>query len=202
MKPMRRFPKTTLLILSVLAVLVVAIGGAAGVFVTDCRGFSCIAVARGRHWRIRETYESKGNVWRGMMDNGSDRMRLEVIRGVTQSDADTFTKIRLTTVAGLYDTTLSPYPGAVSATIRCDDMYKPKPQIMKTRDGDALTYFTGYLNDRLQYGSCIDSQVAFVSYAGYLYCPKRSAWFSMEVITRKQVTQIGAKDFFRNVSCR
>lgn len=187
-----------------IATLLICVGLFYLVFRSACSGISCVHFPKKAMWNIHEVYENGKKSWRGMLENADKRIRLEIVRDVTKTEADEFTKIRLMMIKGLYDTERSPYPGAISATIRCDDIYKPHPEILQTGNGLPITYFTAGLNSRFQYGVCIDSQIVYRSYSGFYYCDDTRVWVHAEMIVpdTKGNTEEAGRAFFRTVTCQ
>ncbi len=146
-----------------------------------CKGIACIKVP-GAPYRVRDIYEDTGRIWRGLLQSGDTYMRLETIRAIPSSEAGEYTQLRLAQIEGLFDTAASPYPGAISHTIRCDDAYKPKPVTRTTADGTQVTFFSSFMNSRMQYGVCMDNQITYRSYTGMFHCQKSDVWVSLEMI--------------------
>lgn len=169
-----------------------------------CSGISCVHFPEKAAWSIHEVYENGAKSWRGMLLNANRRIRLEIVRDATKAEADEFTKIRLMMIEGVYDTERSPYPGAVSATIQCDDVYKPHTEVLQATGGLPVTYFTAGLNNRFQYGVCVDSQITYKSYSGFYYCEDTRVWVHAEVIVPVTIdtTDETGREFFRTVTCR
>ena len=169
-----------------------------------CQGPSCLSFPNQIRFRTLETYEQSGKVWRGMLAAGpDDSIRLEVV-SATKEEAEEFTAIRMTAIRGLFDTSLSPYPGAVSHTIRCDDRYKVFPEQLVSQSGVSMQYFSGYLNSRYQYGICVDDQIAFRVNAAMFYCSSDRQWIFLERIrpVKKSETDNASRDFFQKLRCR
>jgi len=188
----------------IVTVLLIGTGLFYRFFRTACSDVSCVHFPGKAAWSIYEVYENGSKSWRGMLRNGDRRIRLDIVRKVTKKEADEFTKIRVMMIEGVYDTERSPYPGAISATIRCDDIYKPHPEILQTTGGLPVMYFTAGLNSRFQYGVCVDSQVSYTSYSGFYYCEDTRVWVHAEVIVpvALDTTDEAGRDFFRAVTCR
>lgn len=172
-------------------------------YARGCRAYSCITLPGFSGWKQDEVYEHTGKIWRGMLSSERRLMRLEVVFRVSPAEAAEFTNIRLMAIEGLYDTVQSPYPGAVSATIRCDERYKLHPTVIIAKDGMPVTYASGFLNARMQYGACVDNQLAYAGSIGFFYCAKRQFWVQMEVMTdmNHASTSDESLEFFRSVSC-
>ncbi len=117
-------------------------------------------------------------------------------------DADDLTRIRLAQISGLYETARNPYPGAVSQTVRCDARLVPHPQTVSAAAGPA-TYYSAYLNNRLQYGACADSQQPHTVRSLLFYCMDTKRWVSVERIESAGVTpEAEARRFLTGIGCR
>lgn len=172
--------------------------------VRGCGDFGCMAFPGQSQWRIQEEHEKSPKTWRGLIDAQDYRARLEIQSNVKVQDALAFTKIRLIKINGLFETIRSPYPGMVSDTISCDDTFKPAPKIILGQHDLPITYFTGFLNNRLQYGSCTEDQIAYKSFVGIFYCKDAHQWLQIELIVER--SKIRSENeymkLFQSITCQ
>lgn len=181
------------------------LGAVIGFILTrPCGGPSCLSFPDQTRFRTLETYEHTAKTWRGMLRDGERMLRIETVEHVNADEASEFTTIRLASINGLYDTVLSPYPGAVSQTVRCDEQYKPRTRTLTTNAGVPLSTLSGFLNTRLQFGSCVDDQIAYTNHLALFYCRDAHRWVSMELIepVKSTATDKEIQTFFESVSCR
>jgi len=169
----------------------------------SCKTYDCISVS-GKDLDLVDTYEDTGVAWRGLLRSGDMDIRLKVLHDIPRTQSDEITKIHLTAMLGLYDVALSPYPGAISHTIRCDEQFKPVPKKIVGDANQQVVYFAGFLNARTQYGSCIENQISYRSYAGIVYCEKQKKWVQIELIMLKDspVSDGDGEGFIQRISCK
>lgn len=148
----------------------------------SCPAVSCLVFPGKEAWKLIETYEDTRQSWRGLFIHPDYRIRLEKITNVSPTKAAEFTKIRMMKLQGLFEHARSPYPGVLSQEIKCTKPYIPEEKQVTTSTGVAVTYFIGYLNDRLQYGTCMDNQITAKGYGALFYCETHRAWYELEII--------------------
>lgn len=148
----------------------------------SCPGVSCLTFPGKEAWKLIEAYEDTRQSWRGLFAHPDYRIRLEKIAGVAPDVAPEFTKIRMMKLQGLFEHARSPYPGVLSQEIKCTRTYMPEEKQVTTSTGVAVTYFIGYLNNRLQYGTCMDNQMTEKGYGALFYCETHRAWYELEII--------------------
>lgn len=149
--------------------------------ITLCRNYTCIDLPLLANAKETEVYEQTKTSYRALLSASDGQIRFSRHSGLTKTDAATLTQVTIMKIQGLFDNALSPYPGPLSSVVRCDDKYKPTPKIEKNGLTE-ITMFTGFLNNRLQYGSCIDSQLTHKGYSAIMYCEKEQAWYHVELI--------------------
>ena len=112
-------------------------------------------------------------------------IRVEKRSGLSAEDAQTLTKVTIMRMQGQFETARSPYPGILSDAITCDQKFDIHPEDI-TNKKQHMTFFTGYLNDRKQYGSCLDSEIAFTGLNAIFYCPNHKSWYRIEALIPKE----------------
>lgn len=148
----------------------------------ECKRLNCIDFPGKKTYLLEEEYESTGRSYRALFQKGAEKIRAEYYAGVSPEQARDFNQYKTMQLLGLYETVKSPYPGVLSDRITCDDAYKP---VFRTETKSRVVY-TGYLNDRLQYGTCEDGQIAYKSLGIMTYCPGQKIWYYLEFIEPKK----------------
>lgn len=168
-----------------------------------CKTYDCIRIP-GKSVILADAYEDTGAVWRGLLRSDDREVRVKILHTIAGDQAEEITKIHLAALLGLYDVALSPYPGAISQTVRCDAAFKPLPKKLTGPSGQSIVYFVGLLNARMQYGSCIENQIAYRSYAGILYCEKIQKWAQIELMVPKDAafSDSDGERFIQNITCK
>lgn len=169
----------------------------------SCENYSCLSFPNKQNWKIQEIYQNTDDYWYGLITEDNYDVRLQYFSNVTSEEADTFTNIGIMKIKGLFDTAKSPYAGEISDKIVCPDSLKPEEGEMASEAGVRIHYFTSYLNDRLQYGACTESQITHAVFAGIFYCTNTSQWYQIELISpleeKKELSFY--KDLFKSVGC-
>lgn len=168
-----------------------------------CREISCISFPGISTWQRKDVYEQTSNSYRAIYAKDNEFMRVERYGGLNPNDADSLTKAKVMQIDGLLETAVSPYPGLLSNRITCDNRYLPTPAAF-TATNTTGTSFIGYLNNRLQYGSCIDDQIMYTSYVALFYCKSHNSWYQLEHIVPRNsaVSDQSQIDAFTRITCK
>lgn len=191
--------------ISILFFIILSIG-AVGFFVLKpkpCEGYSCLNFPNKETWKVQEIYQNTDDYWYGLITEDNYDIRLQNFSSVSPEEADSFTNIAIMKINGLFDTAKSPYAGEISDKIVCPDSLKPEEGEMISDLEVPIHYFASYLNDRLQYGACTESQITHSVFAGIFYCANTSQWYQVELISplseKRQLSFY--KDLFKGVGC-
>lgn len=170
----------------------------------SCPDLDCLIFPGKDNWDVKEIYEKSDNGWRGLLTSSENIIRVEKVSQVPSDTADTFTKTRLMQVQGLFNLARSPYPGVISGQIACSGKYKPVDKTLTATSGIKVTYFQEYLNDRMQYGTCLEEEVKFVAYVAIFYCGNTSEWYQIELITpgNNKLSEEKYTSIFKSIECQ
>ncbi len=147
-----------------------------------CSKLSCLSFQTKELYKTDTEYENNEKAYRAMFRNDNLQLMVEIYSQVTPQQAAEYNEYKKMQLMGLYENARSPYPGAISDRISCEDKYKPKFRQWQTTTLN-IDYYTGYLNNRMQYGSCIDEQLKYRSAAVMLYCLAQKKWYHLEFIS-------------------
>jgi hypothetical protein len=114
-------------------------------------------------------------------------LRVEKRSDISKEDGETLTKVTIMRMQGQFETARSPYPGILSDAITCDKKFDIQPRTI-TNGSDSQIFFTGYLNNRKQYGSCLDSEIQYTGLNSIVYCEKQKNWYRIEALIPTQST--------------
>jgi hypothetical protein len=164
---------------------------------------SCISLPDSATWKQKEVYEQTPHTYRALYSRGDTLIRVEKQNDLNAQDAHTLTEATVMQIEGLLHTAVSPYPGLISDKITCDTKYLPVITTIPTKTTE-ITSFVGYLNDRLQYGSCIDDQIQYKTYVALFYCQNQSSWYKIEIMTTMsaQMGDTYGADIFKQLTCK
>jgi len=120
-------------------------------------------------------------IYRALMAQGKIQIRTEIYSKVSQKEAENFTQIKKMKMQGLFENARSPYPGMLSNEIECGKKFLPIFKELTINDLK-IQYMRGLLNERLQYGSCLDSEIKFIGHTALFYCQNQQKWYQVEMI--------------------
>ena len=164
--------------------ILIGVGFVLYVFRNSCRKYFCLAFNNKQNFIEIEKIEDTGVDYKGTLMKGNIRIRLEAHSTPSPDVSERFTQAKIMQLEGLYENARSPYPGTLSNEIVCEDKFKP---IIKDANINGLktTMITGYLNDRLQYGSCLEDQLTYIGKTAIFYCENQKKWYYFEAIAKK-----------------
>lgn len=144
-----------------------------------CSNLDCITLANKHKFIRKETYSETEQSYRALFSSGSRRLRIETNRMNSES-AESELTAAVTRVKALFEKAPAPYPGEISDAIICDPDYIPS-FTDTTVDATRIRYFTGYLNNRMTFGSCSKDQAVYKGIVAFLYCKKASLLIKLEL---------------------
>lgn len=150
--------------------------------VSLCRNLSCVNIPDRLSYHLKEVYSDGPSVYRALYTSDKRYIRIEAHR-TGAKDAKRELDISVTRMKAMFEKAPAPYPGELSDTIVCDPTYAPIYHETKRPDGTILRYFDGYLNNRMTFGSCSQSEIAYTGSMAFLYCPATSLNLRVEMIT-------------------
>lgn len=188
----------------IIIVTAIAIVYSAALKATTCRNFECLVIYDKSLWQRIVEYEQTDKAWRGLIYHPLYRIRLEKIGTVNSDDADALSKINRMKIESTFVRNDSPYPGAISNKVVCGDEFIPKVQKIVTTSGMEVNYYSAFLNNRLQYGSCTEEQNLFRSYSAFFYCQNTQEWYQVEIIVPEDngIPEHTFKKIFSNIYCQ
>lgn len=170
-------------ILILFGLFILVLSGAFFYIRKPCSGYSCLSFENKSKYKEIERVEMSVGSYKGMLKYDDIEIRLESYTANSQETATRFVQAKVMQLLGLFEIARSPYPGALSNEVVCEDRFKP--QIWETKvNGIQMTLMKGFLNDRLQYGSCLEDQIAYLGETSMVYCTSQNRWYYFEVITK------------------
>jgi len=146
-----------------------------------CNRTSCISLNSINTWREQEIYENNYSRYRALLTASGYLIRIEKNSNLSKEDAENLILVDVMRKKGLFDDVVNPYTGEISNKISCENRYKPDAQIIST-DDLKVTYYSGWLNNRLQYGACLDNQLIYKVYNALFYCLDQRTLYHLEFI--------------------
>jgi hypothetical protein len=127
-----------------------------------------------------DTYTDTPSVYRALYTDKNTYVRIEAQK-IPAIDAEARISTDVTRMKALFEKAPAPYPGDISDAIVCDPKYVPVYREMATSDGK-LRYFTGYINNRLTFGSCSQNEATYRGFMAFMYCKKTSLSVRVELM--------------------
>ena len=148
-----------------------------------CQRLSCLELPKTAVLTLTQVYEEvRGSVFRARYEMGDVIVRVDVRSDVDPEASEDYIKGRIAGMKALYDNIRSPYPGLLSNEIECDAEYKPSYDDVKTASGLVVKRISGYLNDRMVFGSCQKDQAVYRGEMVLFACADRRQLYQLEFI--------------------
>lgn len=168
---------TPVLLLLFIAVAIVAWQKTGSVSL--CHNLRCLLMTNAGGYTPEEIYSDTKEVYRALYKNNNRYIRIEA-RVVDPSQKDAELQAATSRMRALFEKAPAPYPGEISDAIVCDPAFIPVVKEYKNTN-ISLTYFTGYLNNRMTFGSCSLDQAVYKGIAAYTYCSADNLFVSLEL---------------------
>lgn len=180
-------------IISSIGVLLLVISGYLYFFFQNsCGGYMCLAFDNKKQFREVEQIENSKMSYKGVLTYKSLRIRLEAYDASSIDIAERFSQAKIMQLQGLFENARSPYPGVLSNEVVCENRFKPVIKNI-TVDDKKITTIDGFLNDRLQYGVCLENQLTHKGKTAMFYCESQKKWYYFEVISKKSDTNLNTE---------
>jgi hypothetical protein len=134
-------------------------------------------------YRLQEVFQENNHAFRALYKDNDDVLKVEVIYNMPEKDSQQYVNAGVAKLQGVYTDALVPYPGVASQQTGCDTKYQPVLKKIKTNT--KISYFTGYLNDNLTFGTCIEDQITHKGILAFFYCPKSKQAYNLEIVASK-----------------
>jgi len=144
-----------------------------------CSNLSCFLMTNTNDYAIEERYSDTKEVYRALYKHNNRYIRIEA-RPIDPAQKDAELHAAINRMRALFEKAPAPYPGEISDAIVCDPAFIPIMKELKNADTQ-LTYFIGYLNNRMTFGSCSLDQAVYKGIVAYTYCPAKKLYLSLEL---------------------
>jgi len=175
-----KLKRKTIFFLTLIALLVLILSTVL-LWKKTCPKYGCINIKGIEQFRTQEVYRDDNNIYRALLSNNNDYIRIEVKSAVQERLAEENIQGEIVRMKALFENALSPYPGELSNEIQCSKEFKP---VLKTEtiNNTQVSYFTGFLNQRMVFGSCVKDQAIYKGILTLFYCPAKKQLFQLEII--------------------
>ena len=93
----------------------------------------------------------------------------------------------------------SAYPGLITQSVKCTSEYRPVGHRLET-DEIIARGFDLFSNDRMVYGTCSATEVAYRSFYAMIYCLQQGQLYEIRFFTNKGSAAMG-EDFLKRFTC-
>lgn len=166
-----------------------------------CPDITCISIYDKSGWQMKHVEKLSETTTLFTAEAPRYTVRITKTTDVSPDDAVLLTRVRVMQISGLFDTALSPYPGVVSDRIECDEDAKPEIQKVRTATTE-VTYYTTWVNDRMQPGSCIEADRSYRSLTAHFYCFGHKALYQLELITAPEKNMMPRDELISSIACQ
>lgn len=166
----------------------------------SCRRLSCITMNGLDNFKKNDIYQENNNAFRALYKNKDEILRVESITQLDQFKANQYINADIAQIKGLFTDSLAPYPGVASNTVACGIKYKPLFNKIVTANKLEVSYFVGYLNRDLTYGSCTENQAVYKGISAYFYCSKNKQAYHLEIFAPKKSFELSIKDYLNTIN--
>jgi len=158
-----------------------------------CDNLHCISVTGQQTFSRKELYADTGETYRALYTTPDRTLRIEA-RKVSANLSEIERKAAVTRIKAMFEKAPAPYPGELSDAIVCDPDYIPIYREATSSAGTRLSLFTGYLNNRLTFGSCSEDQAVNKGILAFMYCPASSLFIKLELIQPTSVFEAAPEE--------
>ncbi len=155
-----------------------------------CHHLECITIKDLIKYNVKTAYEDNKYSYRALYQFNNNLLKIEVRPDFSQEEAMQAIQTQIVRTKGLFEDAAAPYPGEISDVISCSNEYKPVYS-SRQQNGINVSFFEGYVNDRLVFGSCVDDQAKYHDTLTMFYCEKQKKFYQVEII-------IPRKDYIEN----
>lgn len=177
----------------IIAVVVVVLAFLLYKNLTSCKRLSCIRMAGLDKFSVKDVYQENGHAFRAQYGDGENIMKTEVVYNTTETDAEQYINSGIAKLQGVYTDALVPYPGVASQQTGCEKKYQPV--LKKINTNTQISYFTGFLNSNLTFGTCIESQISHKGMLILFYCPKSKQAYELQIIAKKDLFEKNSQKY-------
>ena len=150
--------------------------------VSLCKNLSCIQMDDSSLFRSKDTYSDTQSAYRALFEYNGRFLRIDAQRSA-QTSAGQELDAAVTKIKAMFEKAPAPYPGEISDAIVCDPAFVPTYEEV-TSGKTRLSLFVGYLNNRMTFGSCSQSQAVYRGALVLMHCPEQSLLIRTELIAK------------------
>jgi hypothetical protein len=188
--------------LYIIAIFVISMAFMLYKSLSSCKRLGCVQIKNIEKYEISEIYQESKRAFRASYKSNTNLMKVEVVYNMDEADSEQYIGAGIAKLQGIYTDALVPYPGVASQQTGCDK--KLQPTLKKVSTNTEISYFTGYLNSNLTFGTCIESQTTHKGILAFFYCPESKQGFQIQLIAPKKEFDKNPKaysDMVESINC-
>jgi hypothetical protein len=142
--------------------------------------------------KTTESYDSKTIFG----EKESAIVKIKKIENIEINEAENYINDNMFVIESMYRGISSPYPGALSNRIECEEKFKPKKVKNKPFD-----YYFLFATDRMTYGACSKDQIEYHTIMFFLFCEKTKDFFQIELFVSLDKDIAFFENKLKEISC-
>jgi len=187
-------------------IIIIAVSIATYLFLGNltCQRLACVSVKDGNQYKIKKIYEDNKYTFRALYEKNNVLLRMEAKNNFSAQEAQQVIQSQIVRMQGVFEDAAAPYPGELSDIITCGKEFQPIYSAKK-QNGIQMAYFTGFVNERLVFGSCASDQAAYRDTLTMFYCPQQKKFYQLEIITPNKNSATGTnqhQEILDSIACR
>lgn len=149
-------------------------------------------------YKIVETYENSNNKLRVMYEYNNNFLKIDLDKNINIKDSESFKNEKVKNFLDIYKNNIAPYPGELSNVSICNKEFMPEEIIVNN-----VLFYKAFLNNRYQFGSCVEDQLKYKGVKGFLFCKNKNEFYQIEYFVDKKTLDIDKKinDFINSIKC-
>lgn len=170
----------------------------------DCRHLVCLSLKNIDQYKIKKTYEDNRYSFRALYEKENILLRIEVRNNFSAQEAQQAIQSQITRTREIFEEAQAPYPGELSDIISCGKEFQPVYST-KVQNGIQIAYFSGFINDRLVFGSCAGDQAKYKDTLAMFYCPSQEKFYQLEAIIPNNNSSVSPdqyQEILDSIGCR
>ncbi len=165
--------------------------------VSLCNTLSCIQMDDSSRFRNKDTYSDTQSTYRALFEHNGRFLRIDAQR-TAQNSAGQERDAAVTKIKAMFEKAPAPYPGEISDAIVCDPAFVPTYEEIGP-DKARISLFVGYLNNRMTFGSCSQSQAVYRGALALMHCAEQSLLLRVELIAKTDDFVIHEKELMNQI---
>ena len=123
-------------------------------------------------------------------------IKIKILNNTTLKQAKNYISDKIFVINSIYREINSPYPGALSNRIECEEKFKPK-----TMENVPFDYYILYASERFTYGVCSWDLIKYKSVIYYTYCKETKNLYQIELFIPVDKGTSNYEESLKSIEC-